>query len=82
MTQRIYVGTDEDEALVLRNLFGLLGPDQDQRLIVWVAGERAVDVPDEVAEAYTAPTTKPKTKAAKAAPAPAATSTPDPAKKE
>lgn len=74
MSERIYVGFDEDEALVLRNLFALLGEDADQRLIVWVPGERAVDVPEEIAEAYmkaNAPKTSKATKAAKAAPAPA-----------
>lgn len=72
MTERIYVGLDEDLPEVLRTLFEILGPEGDQRSIVWVPGDNAVDVPDEVAEKYlkkTAPPTK-ATKAAKAAPPP------------
>lgn len=71
--QRIYLGASEDEALVLRNLFDLLGPERDQRLVVWVPGERAVDVPDDVAEKYIkAETAAAKKATAKAAKAPAA----------
>lgn len=75
MTTRITVGFEDDEATVLRDLFGILGPDADQRQIVWVPGERSVDVPDDVADAYlSAKEAKPTkaTKAAKTAAPPAA----------
>lgn len=69
MTQRIYLGVEDDEAQVLRTLLDMV---EDPRQIVWVGGERAVDVPDEVADKFTSPApTKKATKAAKAAPAPA-----------
>jgi hypothetical protein len=71
VTERIYLGLDEDVPEVLKALFAILGPDADQRSIVWVAGEHAVDVPDEVAAEYLKPAKASKaTKAAKAAPPP------------
>ena len=75
--ERVYVGHDEDEAQVLRDLFALLGEERDQRAIVWVPGDRAVDVPADVYEAYTKKVTaaakKTATKAAKTAKPPAET---------
>jgi len=74
VTTRVTIGVEDDEAVVLRDLFGILGEDADQRQVVWVPGERAVDVPDDVAEKYLeAKTAKPAkaAKAAKAAPPPA-----------
>ena len=67
--QRIYLGVEDDEAEVLRTLLAMV-PD-NPRAIVWVGDERAVDVPEEIAERFTAPAPiKKATKAAKAAPAP------------
>jgi hypothetical protein len=71
MTERIYLGSDEDPGEVLRALFDILGPEADQRSIVWVPEEYAVDVPDEVATEYTKPKKAVKaTKAAKSTPPP------------
>jgi hypothetical protein len=71
VTERIYLGIDEDVPEVLKALFAILGPDADQRSIVWVPGDNAVDVPDEVAAEYLKPAKATKaTKAAKAAPPP------------
>lgn len=72
MTQRIYLGAEDDEAQVLRALLDMV-PD-NPRVIVWVGDERAVDVPDHIAEAFISPApVKKATKAAKAAPAPGKT---------
>jgi len=66
MTQRIYLGVEDDEGEVLRTLLALV-PD-NPRVIVWVGDERAVDVPDEVADQFMAPPAPKKaTKAAKTA---------------
>lgn len=81
MTQRIYLGVEDDEAKVLRALLDMV-PD-DPRVIVWVGDERAVDVPDEVAERFMAPApAKKATKSAKSAPPPADVPPPDPEKTE
>ncbi len=77
-TERIYLGASEDEAQVLRDLFAILTEERDQRLIQWVPGERAVDVPADVAEVYMvkdAVATKKPTKAAKVPPPPSDTKT-------
>ena len=65
MTERIYLGWDDDEAEVLRALLEMV-PDSP-RDIVWVPEERAVDVPEEVAEKFLAPKKAAKKTAAKAA---------------
>jgi hypothetical protein len=69
MTTRIVFGLDEDVPAALRALLDMV-PD-DQRSIVWVGEENAVDVPDEVAEKFLPAAPKKKAaKAAKAAPPP------------
>lgn len=70
---RIHLGIEDDEREVLRALLDLV-PD-NPRAIVWVGDERAVDVPDDIAEKFLAPlakAAKKATKAAKATPPPPA----------
>lgn len=68
---RIYVG-EEEAGDVARALFVLVEEQGlDPRVVVWVPGDRAFDVPEDVANKYVEPE-KPKRarKAAKAAPPP------------
>lgn len=84
MTTRLYIGDADDLADQMRTLLNLAGDDR-VREVVWVPGERAVDVPDDVAEAYIPSeakparrnTTRPAKKAAKAVPAPAPVEDPE-----